>query len=105
MPYHARFGHAGDPQWISRQVAWLGRYLGLTNAAGEQRRIWPIVQVSDWGESVPLEQVEAVLDHGSLAPATGVLVFAWGGLRKHPEKVEAIGRTFRALRGPAAPSR
>ncbi|MBK5298747.1 MAG: hypothetical protein JJE40_16450 [Vicinamibacteria bacterium] len=105
MPYHARFGHAGDPQWISRQVAWLGRYLGLTGAAGEQRRIWPIVQISDWGESVPLEQVEAVLDHGSLAPATGVLVFAWGGLRTHPEKVEAIGRTFRALRGPAAPSR
>jgi len=41
-----------------------------------------------------------VLDHGSRAPASGVLVFAWGGLRKQPEKVEAIGRTFRALRGP-----
>ena len=24
MPYHARFGHAAEPEWISRQVAWLG---------------------------------------------------------------------------------
>jgi hypothetical protein len=40
-----------------------------------------------------------VLDHGSHLPATGVLVFAWSGLRKRPEKVEAIGRVFRAIRG------
>ena len=92
MPYHARFGHAGEPQWISRQVAWLGRYLGIAGVAGEKHRIWPIVQISDWGEPVPLGQVDTVLDHGSRAPATGVMVFAWGGLRTHPEKVEAIGR-------------
>ena len=46
-----------------------------------------------------------VIDHGTRAPATGVMVFAWSGLRKHPEKVEAIGRTFRAFRGPQEPSR
>jgi len=99
MPYHARFGHAADAAWISRQVAWLGRALGIEGEAAERHRIWPIVQVSDWGEPVPLEQVPAVLDHGSRLPATGVMVFAWGGLRKQPEKVEAIGRVFRALRG------
>jgi hypothetical protein len=102
MPYHARFGHAGDPEWISHQVAWLGRYLGVN---GEKPRIWPIVQISDWGEPVPLGQVEAVLDQGSRAPASGVMVFAWSGLRKHPEKIEAIGRTFRAFRGPLEPPR
>jgi hypothetical protein len=26
-----------------------------------------------------------------------VMVFAWGGLRSSPEKIEAIGRTFRAM--------
>jgi hypothetical protein len=97
MPYHARFGHATEPEWISRQVAWLGRYLGIEGKPGERHRIWPIVQLSDWGEAVPLEQVEAVLDHGSRRPATGVLVFAWGGLREQPDKVEAIGRFFRAV--------
>ena len=97
MPYHARFGHASDPQWISRQVGWLGRYLGLTGAAGEKTRIWPIVQISGWGEPVPLAQVEAVLDHGSRRPATGVMVFAWSGLRKHSEKVDAVGCVFREL--------
>lgn len=99
MPYHARFGHAADPAWISRQVAWLGRALGIEGRPGERHRIWPIVQVSDWGEPVPLEQVAAVLDHGSRLPATGVMVFAWGGLRKQPEKVEALGSYFRAVRG------
>jgi hypothetical protein len=25
------------------------------------------------------------------------MVFAWGGLRKQPDKIEAIGRAFRAM--------
>ena len=89
MPYHARFGHRAEPEWISHQVAWLGRHLGIEGTPGEKHRIWPIVQVSDWGEAVPLGQVPAVLDHGSRRPATGVMVFAWSGLRNQPEKVEA----------------
>ena len=97
MPYHARFGHAGDPAWIARQVAWLGEHLGVKGVPSERLRIWPIVQVSDWGESVPAAQVDEVLRHGAHAPATGVMVFAWGGLRSHPQKIEAIGATFRAL--------
>ena len=101
MPYHARFGHHREPEWISRQVAWLGGYLGVAGEPGERHRIWPIVQVSDWGEPVPLEQVETVLDHGGRRPATGVMVFAWGGLRKQPEKVHRVGEVFRGWRGPA----
>lgn len=104
MPYHARFGHAEEPEWISRQVAWLGRHLGIEGRPGERHRIWPIVQISDWGERVPVEQVPGVLDHGTRRPATGVLVFAWGGLRNEPDKVEAIGRFFRMLRPPFAQS-
>lgn len=30
-------------------------------------------------------------------PASGVMVFAWGGLRRQAEMIEAIGRTFRAM--------
>ncbi len=81
-------------------MAWLGRHLGVEGVPGEKHRIWPIVQISDWGETVPLEQVPAVLDHGSRRPATGVMVFAWSGLRKQPEKIEAIGRAFRGMRRP-----
>lgn len=104
MPYHARFGHANDPTWISRQVRWLGQHLGITGAPGERHRIWPIVQISDWGEPVPVSQVDTVLREGATAPATGVMVFAWSGLRQAPDKVEAIGRTFRSL-APAPPLR
>jgi hypothetical protein len=100
MPYHARFGHAADPAWISRQVSWLGQYLGVKGVAGERLRIWPIVQISDWGEPVPVEQIDDVLRHGARAPATGVMVFAWGGLRAHPQKIDAIGRAFRSMAGP-----
>jgi len=97
MPYHARFGHAGDPAWISRQVTWLGKYLGINGVTGERLRIWPIVQISDWGERVPVEQIDEVLRHGARPPATGVVVFAWSGLRAQPQKIEALGRSFRAL--------
>ncbi len=97
MPYHARFGHADDPAWISRQTAWLGEHLGVKGEPGERLYIWPIVQLSDWGEAVPVEQVAAVLDHGTRAPATGVMAFAWGKLRQSPAKVEAMARFYRAI--------
>lgn len=97
MPYHARFGHAADPAWISRQVGWLGRHLGIEGRPDERLRIWPIVQLADWGEPVRAEQVAAVIDHGSRPPATGLTVFAWGGLQKDWEKVEQLGRSYRRL--------
>ncbi len=98
MPYHARFGHAGDPEWISRQTSWLGRYLGISGKENERSKIWPIVQLSDWGEPVPVTQVSEVLDHGTRPPATGVLVFAWGSLHKSWEKVDELGRFYRVIR-------
>jgi hypothetical protein len=97
MPYHARFGHAADPAWVSRQVAWLGTHLGLKGAPKERVRIWPIVQLADWGEEVPVGQVPTVLDHATRPPATGVMVFNWGRLRKRPDKVEAMVRFYRAI--------
>jgi hypothetical protein len=98
MPYHARFGHASDPAWISRQTEALGRALGIKGEPGERLRIWPIVQLSDWGEPVPASQVREVLDHGTRRPATGVMVFVWGTLYPQWDKVEAMGEFYRAIR-------
>jgi hypothetical protein len=98
MPYHARFGHAADPTWISRQSASLGRLLGIKGAPGERIKIWPIVQLSDWGESVSVAQVGAILDHGTRPPATGVMVFVWGTLHPQWAKVEKMGESYRAIR-------
>jgi len=92
MPYHARFGHAKDPAWISRQTKWLGAHLGKT------ARIWPIVQLADWGEQVPVEQIQSVLDHATRPPSSGVMVFAWGKLRKQPKKVAAMVKFYRSIR-------
>jgi hypothetical protein len=100
MPYHARFGHADDPAWISRQVTWLGNYLGIRGAPGERHRIWPIVQLSDWGESVSAEQVREVLDHGTRLPATGVMVFNWGSLRGQTDKVDEMSGYYRTMSAP-----
>lgn len=97
MPYHARFGHADDPGWISRQTKWLGEFLGIDGSSDAPLLIWPIVQLADWGESVDPEQVPEVLDHGTRGPSTGVLVFAWSGLRDDWEKVEALGSFYRML--------
>ncbi len=94
MPYHARFGHHDDPAWISRQTTWLGDYLGIRGEPGERHKIWPIVQLADWGEPVTAEQVPTVLDHGTRRPATGVMVFAWGSLRKQPDKIDKMIEFF-----------
>lgn len=99
MPYHARFGHADDPGWISRQVQKLGELLEIQGKPDEKRRIWPIVQLSDWGPRVPVEQVAAVLDHGTRPPATGAMVFHWSGVAKEWGKVEAVRRAYITFRG------
>ena len=98
MPYHARFGHRDDPEWVSRQVKWLGQFLRIKGESGERLRIWPIIQLSDWGEAVDLSQVSEVLDHGTRQPSTGVMVFVWGTLHPQWEKVEAMGRFYRSIR-------
>lgn len=103
MPYHARFRHARDPEWISQQIAWLGRYLGVRGRPRERLKIWPIVQLADWGEKVPVEQVRAVLEHATRPPATGVIVFAWSSLQAQPDKVEAMTAFYRAIRPMSAP--
>lgn len=99
MPYHARFGHASDPAWVSRQTAWLGRHLGITGAADERKRIWPIVQAADWGETVPVDQIGEVIEQGLRPPSTGVMVFAWHGLRDDTEKQRTIGAAYREAAG------
>jgi hypothetical protein len=98
MPYHARFGHVDDPGWIFRQTAWLGQHLGIQGQPGESKQIWPIVQLSDWGETVADEQVTEVLEQGTRLPATGVMAFAWGALRQQPQKVKEMGRFYRNIR-------
>lgn len=98
MPYHARFGHAADPAWISRQTAWLGEHLGVRGEPGERLKIWPIVQLADWGESVRPEDVPAILDHGTRPPSTGVMIFHWSGVGGDRSKVEAMGREYRRYR-------
>jgi len=76
----------------------LGRFLGIKGKAGERIKIWPIVQLSDWGETVPASQVGEVLDHGTRPPATGVMVFNWGTLRPQRDKVMAMRDFYRGIR-------
>ena len=97
MPYHARFGHANDPAWISRQTQRLGELVGVQGKPDETKRIWPIVQLADWGETVSPEQIAAVLDHGTRQPATGVMVFHWSGVSKQWEKAEAMRLAYRSF--------
>jgi len=99
MPYHARFGHSTDPAWISRQLAWLGDHLQIRGRTGERPQIWPIVQLSDWGEKVPASQVATVMDHGTRRPAAGVMVFNWGGLTRQMANVEEMIRFYRSIQG------
>ena len=97
MPYHARFGHSHDPAWIARQTESLGELLDLNGKPNEKQKIWPIVQLADWGETVSLEQIPQVLDNGTRLPATGVMVFHWNGVSKQWDKVEAMGEVYRAM--------
>ena len=103
MPYHARFGHADDIAWIARQTKTLGEFLGLKGTESEAKKIWPILQMSDWGEPVTADQAAAIIEAGTRPPATGVMVFHWNGLAQEWDKVTAIGNAYRGLTGQALP--
>jgi hypothetical protein len=92
-PLRAKFGKARCIKRDGRCLA-----LGIKGEPGERIKIWPIVQLSDLGETVPVSQVNEVLDHGSRAPATGVMVFVWGTLHPQWNKVEAMREFYRAIR-------
>lgn len=96
MPYHARFGHANDPTWIARQTKRLGELLGIAGTPADFHRIWPIVQLADWGETVPAEQIATVLEQAAQPPTTGVMVFHWSGISQKWEKAEAMKRVYRS---------
>lgn len=97
MPYHARFGHANDLDWIARQTKWLGAFLEIQGTPGERVKIWPIVQISKWGEDVDPSEIEKVVTLGAQPPSTGVMVFAWGGFANEAAKVEALTRAYRKM--------
>lgn len=97
MPYHARFGHHRDPAWISRQVIALAELLNIRGEPGEKNRIWPIVQLADWGEVVQTSQIPEVMDHGTRRPVTGVTIFHTGGLNQNPDRLEALGRFYKEI--------
>ncbi len=94
-----RSGHVKDPEWIARQTRRLGELLNIKGTPDEKKRIWPIVQLADWGEPVPLEQARDVLDFGTRPPATGVMVFHWSGVSQEWFKVQAIKQAYRAMAG------
>ena len=97
MPYHARFGHQDDPEWIARQTQSLGQLLNLKGAPDEKQKIWPIVQLADWGPTVDAMLVPQILDYGTRLPATGVMIFHWSGVSRQWDKVETLGKTYRAM--------
>jgi hypothetical protein len=97
MPYHARFGHANDVAWISRQTAELSKLLVNSSGGSRKAEIWPIVQLADWGERVPVEQIPAIIEHGTRPPSTGVMVFHWSGVSKEQGKIEALEKAYRSI--------
>jgi hypothetical protein len=99
MAYHARFGHSDDLDWIAERTSWLGDYLDIQGRSEERIQIWPIVQLSDWGETVSASEISQIIEYGTRPPATGVIIFAWGSLKEQPEKVNELWRIFRQLAG------
>jgi hypothetical protein len=97
MPYHARFGHASDLGWISLQIQQLGRLLDVEGKPGEKNRIWPIVQLADWGETVSPAQVDSIVEQATRPPATGITVFHWSGISKDWAKADAMKKAYLSL--------
>ena len=48
-----------------------------------------------------VDQIPQVLDYGTRLPATGVMVFHWSGISQQWDKVESLGKVYRAMQSAA----
>lgn len=95
MVYQVKCGR--PVEWVAQYTRWLVERVAALNVRRRRAvEVWPIVEAE--GATAP--DLEAVLRGALDAGAGGVLFYALPHVARDPEKLAAVQRVYRGLRGP-----
>jgi hypothetical protein len=91
MVYHGRMGK--NPEWVKENIEWFCKHLDIK--AGSFPKVWPIVQAHNDPHIISAEEFEKVLQYGSGAESTGVMMFTSNSVAEDANKTETMKRVYK----------
>jgi len=90
MVYHGRMGKR--PEWVKENIVWFSKRLNIK--AGRSPKVWPIVQAHNDPNIISAAEFEKVLQYGSEAGATGVMMFTSNAVAEDVKKIETMRKVY-----------
>jgi hypothetical protein len=90
MVYHGRMGKS--PEWVKENIEWFCAELNIK--ADKFPKVWPIVQSYNDPNIISAEEFEKVLQYGSGAQASGVMMFTSNSVAEDEKKIETMKKVY-----------
>ena len=95
MVYHGRMGKS--PEWVKENISWFSDRLNIE--PGSFPKVWPIVQSHNDPSKISAEEFEKVLRYGTVAGASGVMMFTSGSVAEDEQKIETMKKVYTGWQG------
>ncbi len=90
MVYHGRMGK--KPEWVAANIKWFCERLNIK--PGTFPKVWPIVQAYNDPGMIDALTFEKVLQYGTSASATGVMMFTSYAVAEDEEKTKTMKKIY-----------
>lgn len=90
MVYHGRMGK--NPEWVKENIEWFSNRLKVK--AGTFPKVWPIVQSYNDPTIISAAEFAKVLEYGTSAQATGVMMFTSNSVAEDDAKIETMKKVY-----------
>ena len=91
MVYHGRMGKS--PEWVKENIEWFCKRLDIE--PGTFPKVWPIVQAYNDPNVISPDEFERVLEAGTAAQATGVMMFTSNSVAEDDQKIATMKKVYR----------
>jgi hypothetical protein len=90
MVYHGRMGKS--PEWVKENTEWFCTRLNIK--PGSFPKVWPIVQAYNDPGIIDAGTLEKLLQYGTTACATGVMMFTSNAVAEDEEKIKSMKKIY-----------
>jgi hypothetical protein len=95
MVYHGRMGKS--PEWVKENIEWFCNRLQIK--AGTFPKVWPIIQSYNDPNIISAAEFEKILQYGTAAQATGVMMFTSNSVAEDNQKIAIMKRIYTGWMG------
>jgi len=91
MVYHARMGR--EPAWVEENIKWFCNRLDINQDISP--KVWPIVQAYNNPYVISASEFETVMNGGTTAESTGIMMFTTKAIADDPTKIEVLRKVYK----------